>query len=352
MKKKFLALLLSVTLATTMVACGGDSGTTSGTTADTSSSSSSDGATASTPASVTVLRLADTLTETYPATAGAAEFARLVEEYSEGSIVVELYTGGILGSDEAQVVEQLQFGGVDIARLNISPVAEVAPMLNVMQMPFLFNSTQHMYDVIDSDIGTRMLSSVDGTGMVALCLYEAGTRNIYNSVRPVESLEDLKGMKLRVPNNSLMLDTFNSLGAVATALSISEVYSALQTGVVDGAENNNPSYQQMSHFEVAQYITMDAHTAPPEVLAISESVFKKLTADQQEIVRKAALDSVTYQRGVFEETEKESLEIAVAGGSEVIYIEDRTPFVEAVEHLYEQYAGDYMDVVNEIRAMG
>ncbi len=364
--KKLAAILVSCQLLMAFTGCSSTTTTTPST--DSSSSSSTDAGTADTGTADTgsadtesdsgpveaeyVFRLADTLTEVYPATAGAIAFAELVEEYSEGRIVVEVYTGGVLGSDEAAVVEQLQFGGIDIARLNISPVAEVAPMLNLLQMPFLFSSTDHMHEVIDSQIGTDMLASVDGTGMVGLCLYEAGARNIYNSVRPITSLEDLQGLKIRVPNNSLMLDTFNALGASATALSISEVYSSLQTGVVDGAENNNPSYQQMSHFEVAPYLTMNAHTAPPEVLAFSEPVFQKLSAEDQEIIRRAALESVDVQRAVFDATEQEALDIAIAGGIEIVEEIDRAPFVAAVEHLYEKYAGDYMDVLAQIQAMG
>ncbi len=349
--KKILALILTLVMMFTLVACSSAPEET--TASEAAPEEVTEEATEDVDSGeVTVLRLADTLTETYPATAGAVEFARLVEEYSEGRIVVELYLGGVLGSDEAAVVEQLQFGGIDIARLNISPVAEVAPMLNLLQMPFLFTTTEHMYEVIDSELGTEMLASVDGTGMVGLGLYEAGTRNIYNSTRPITSLADVEGLKIRVPQNSLMLDTFNALGAVATPLAFGEIYSALQTGVIDGAENNIPSYHQQSHYEQAQYLTMDAHTAPPEILVFSEVVFEKLSAEDQELVRQAALDSVVYQRDIFAVTEAEALEVVLEGGAEVVYIEDKTEFQEAVAPLYEVYAADYLDELAEIQAMG
>lgn len=327
MKRIIIAMLLSMLM---LVSCGGGSSSSSG---------------------PIVFRLADTLTEAYPATAGAIEFARLVEEYTEGRVVVEVHHGATLGGDESAYVEQLQFGGIDAARLNLSPVAEVAPMLNLLQMPFLFATMEHMHEVIDSEIGDELLASVDGTQMVGLALYEAGQRNIYNSKKAINSIDDLKGLKIRVPNNQLMLDTFNALDANATPLSITEVYSALQTGVIDGAENNFPSYQQMSHFEVANHLTLNGHTAPPEILVFSESSFKKLSAEDQALVRKAAKDSVAYQRDVFNVTEAEANRIVTEGGSTINELVDRAPFEAAVAPLYEKYAGAYMDTLTKIQAM-
>ncbi len=326
MKRMIVAMLLSMLM---VVSCGG-------------------GSDSSGPI---VFRLADTLTEKYPATAGAIEFARLVEEYTEGRVVVEVHHSAALGGDESAYVEQLQFGNIDVARLNLSPVAEVAPMLNLLQMPFLFATMEHMHEVIDSEIGDELLASVNGTQMVGLALYEAGQRNIYNSKKAINTLDDLKGLKIRVPNNKLMLDTFNALGANATPLSITEVYSSLNSGVIDGAENNFPSYQQMSHFEQAQYLTLNAHTAPPEILVFSEASFKKLSAEDQALVRKAAKDSVAYQREIFNATEAEANKIVTEGGSIINQLADRKPFEDAVEHLYQEYAGDYMDTLTKIQAM-
>ncbi len=328
MKRIIIAMLLSMLM---VVSCGGGS------------NSGSSGP--------IVFRLADTLTEAYPATAGAIEFARLVEEYTDGRVVIEVHHGARLGGDESAYVEQLQFGGIDAARLNLSPVAEVAPMLNLLQMPFLFSTMEHMHEVIDSEIGDELLASVDGTQMVGLALYEAGQRNIYNSKKAINSIDDLKGLKIRVPNNQLMLDTFNALGANATPLSITEVYSALQTGVIDGAENNFPSYQQMSHFEVANYLTLNGHTAPPEILVFSEASFNKLSDVDKENVRRAAKDSVAYQREVFNSTEAEANRIVTEGGSTINSLANRAPFEAAVAPLYEKYAGDYMDTLTKIQAM-
>ncbi len=332
--KKLVACMIGVTLLAGLTGCGSDSGSSTG---------GGD--------SVITLRLADTLTETYPATAGAAEFARLVSERSDGRIQITLYTGGTLGGDEQAIIEQVQFGGIDMARVNISPMAEFSPILNLLQMPFLFSGTEHMHAVIDSEIGAELLASVENSGFIGLALYEAGTRNIYNSKRPITSIEDLKGLKIRIPQNQLMIDMIEALGAVAMPLSISEVYSALQTGMIDGAENNSPSYDQMSHYEVAQYITMDAHTAPPEILIFSKNINDKLSTEDQELIKQAALDSVIYQRDVFETTEQESLDKVVAGGVEISELTDRTPFEEAVAPLYDIYAGDYADMLARIQAM-
>lgn len=357
MKKK-LALIITATMSVMSLAgCGGNSGTAATTTAAQTAAQSSEtkataGGTEAAPAGDTiVLRLAETQTETYPATMGAIEFARLVKERSNGRINIEVFTGGQLGGDEQAVIEQVQFGAIDLTRVNLAPMTEFAPVLNLFQMPFLFENAEHMHQVIDSDLGGEMLNSVEDSNFIGLALYEAGTRNFYNSVRPITKLEDMKGLKMRTTQSQLIIDMVEALGAVPTPMAFGEVYSSLQTGVIDGAENNWVSYDQNSHFEVAKYLTLDGHTAPPEILICSKMVFDKLSAEDQELLKQAAKDSVIYEREQYGKVEQEAKDKVIAGGSEVSELENRIDFEEAVAPLYEKYAGDFMDELEQIKAM-
>lgn len=300
-----------------------------------------------------VLRLAETQTETYPATMGAIEFARLVNERSEGRIKIECYTGGQLGGDEQAIIEQVQFGAIDLTRVNLAPMTEFAPILNLFQMPFLFENSEHMYKVIDSELGQQMLDSVENSNFVGLALYEAGTRNFYNSVRPITCLDDIKGLKLRTTQSQLIIDMVEALGAVPTPMAFGEVYSSLQTGVIDGAENNWVSYDQNSHFEVAKYLTLDAHTAPPEILIMSKMSFERLSPEDQQLIRQAAKDSLLYEREQYGIVEQASIDKVTADGTgvEVSELTNRAEFEEAVAPLYEVYAADYMSELEQIQKM-
>jgi tripartite ATP-independent transporter DctP family solute receptor len=298
-----------------------------------------------------LLRLAEAQVDTYPATLGAIEFARLVEERSDGRIKIEVYTGGQLGGDEAAVLEQVQFGAIDFTRVNISPVTELAPMLNLLQMPYLYESYEHMHKVLDSEIGEQFLESVEDSQLVGLALYDAGSRNFYNNIKPVTKLADMKGLKLRVPPSQLMMGMVAALGASATPMAFGEVYSALQTGVIDGAENNWASYDMVSHYEVAKYITEDAHTMPPEILVASKMVMDKLSPEDQALIKQAAADSVIYERAVYKDIEDASRNKLLEKGIVVSPLEDRDRFVEAVKPLYNEFASDYMDTLEQILAM-
>lgn len=242
----------------------------------------------------------------------------------------------------------MQFGAIDFTRVNFAPMTEFAPILNLLQMPYLFTDADHMHKVIDSEIGKELLDSVEAGNFIGLALYDAGTRNFYNSVRPIKTVEDMKGLKIRTTQSQLIVDMVEALGASATPMAFGEVYSSLQTGVIDGAENNWVSYDQNSHYEVAKYISLDGHTAPPEILVCSKMVFDKLSPEDQQILRECAKESELWERGKYGEIEQEAIDKVVAAGSEVNELEDREGFVKAVEPLYEKYAGDYMDTMQAI----
>mgnify|MGYP002614102396 CR=1 FL=1 len=349
MKKRMSFILAAVLTAVSLTGCGAGSkpAQTTTSTAAAKEEETTEKATETASKETIVLRLAETQTETYPATMGAIEFARL-EERTDGRIKIEVFTGGQLGGDEQAILEQVQFGAIDFTRANFAPMTEFAPILNLLQMPYLFTDADHMHKVIDSEIGTELLSSVEAGNFVGLALYDAGTRNFYNSVRPIKTVEDMKGLKIRTTQSQLIVDMVEALGASATPMAFGEVYSSLQTGVIDGAENNWVSYDQNSHYEVAKYISLDGHTAPPEILVCSKMVFDKLSPEDQQILRECAKESELWEREKYDEIENKSMEHVIAEGSEVTELEDREGFVKAVEPLYEKYAGDYMDTLQAI----
>ncbi len=194
-----------------------------------------------------VLRLAETHPKGYPTELGDEEFARLVKERSGGRIVIEVYPGSQLGEEKA-VIEQVQFGAIDLTRVSISPLASFVPKLNAFQMPYLYRDSDHMWKVLKGDIGKELLASLEPFGFIGLGWFDGGARSFYNSKKPVRTPADLKGLKIRVQESELMMGLVRAFGAVPTPMPYGEVYSGLQTGVIDGAENNPPSYFSASHY--------------------------------------------------------------------------------------------------------
>lgn len=298
-----------------------------------------------------VLRLAETHAQDYPTTRGNYRFAELVEERTNGRITVEVYHSAQLGEERA-AIEQVQFGAIDLTRVSISPLAAFSPGLDALQMPYLYNSTEHMWDVLLGPIGDEMLASVEEAGFVGLAWYESGARSFYNSVRPVETVADLAGLKIRVQESQLMVGLVEALGAVATPMPFGEVYGALQTGVIDGAENNWPSYYSTSHYEVAGYYTLDRHTQVPEILIASKIAMDRLSQADQNIIRQAARDAISYQREQWAAFVAESERVIRANGN---VITELTPaalaeFQAAMAPLYAGLSPEATAVVARIRA--
>lgn len=298
-----------------------------------------------------VLTYAENHGEDYPTSQGAYKFAELVYEKTGGKVEIQVNAGGVLG-DEKAIIEQLQFGGVDFSRVSLSPLAEFVPELNVLQMPYLYSGHEHMWKVLDGPIGDEFINCFDGSGLVALSWYDSGARSIYNTAKPVERLEDLKGMRIRIQESGLMEDMIAALGAVPVPMAFGDVYSALQTGSIDGAENNWPSYESTRHYEVADYYTVDEHTRVPELQLVSRATWDKLPAKYQEIIRSSARESARYERGLWAEREKISEERVRASGCNVTILsqEEKARFRRAVEPLYEKYCKDYMEVIERIAA--
>lgn len=289
----------------------------------------------------------------YPTTQGAYKFAELVKEKTNGRIEIMVVEDGESG-DEKSVIEQLQFGGIDFARVSLSPLSELVPKLNVLQMPYLYTGAEHMWKVLDGDIGDEFMASFDGSNMVALSWYDAGARNFYNSKRPVTSLEDIKGLKIRVQESELMINMIEALGAKPVPMAYSEVYSSLQTGAIDGAENNLPSYESTKHYEAAKYYTIDEHSRVPELQLAAKAVWDKLSSKDQAVIKQCAKESALYERELWAEREKLSEERVKAVGSEIIKLsaKEKAEFQKAVSPVYEKFCAEFMDIVDAIIAAG
>lgn len=300
-----------------------------------------------------VFSYAENQREDYPTTLAARRFAELVEERTEGRIRIIVYAEGELGN-EMDVIQQLQFGGIDFARVSLSPLAESIPELNVLQMPYLYNDSKHMWKVLDGEIGDAFLQRVQNKELIGLSWYDAGSRNFYNSVKPITSPEDMQGMRIRVQESDVMIDMVEALGATACPISYEEVYSSLEQRLCDGAENNWPSYEAMRHCEVAKYYTVDEHTRVPEMQICSKHTWQKLSVEDRKTILDCAAESALYQRQLWTEREAQSRRVAVKNGVEevVLTVEQKEAFRERMSDVYEKYCSDYMDVIAKILEKG
>ena len=297
-------------------------------------------------------RLSEVHAEGYPTSMADHEFARLVKERTNGRITIEVYTGGTLYGQETGAIEALQVGDLAFTRVSASPVASYVPNANAIQMPYLYRSGEHMWNVLNGAIGQKILADIEasGSGMVGLCYYDAGSRCFYTT-KAVRSVADMRGLKIRMQNNTMMVRMVELLGGTGvTGIGPNEVYSAIQTGTVDGAENNWPTYQNMGDFEVAKYYILDHHTRVPEILLMSAVVKEELSADDLAIIMQCAKDTQEFEIKAWAAKEKESEEIVRKAGTEVITLtpEAFAEFQAKMVPLYDEFGKDFADVLKAI----
>lgn len=296
-----------------------------------------------------VFTYAENQSEGYPTSMGAYYFANLVKERTDGRIRILVYPNGELGR-EADVITQMRYGGIDFARVSLSQLAEIDESLNVLQMPYLYNDEEHMWSVLDGEIGESFLKGVEDVDLVGLSWYDAGARSFYTVDKPIHSIEDIAGMKIRVQESELMIDMIECLGATAVPLSYEQVYSALELGSIDGAENNWPSYEDTGHYKVAGYFCEDEHTRIPEMQLCSAHTFNLLSDSDKAIIQECAKESAEYERELWASRVEESREKALEGGITIIHISsyEKDRFREKMSPVYEKYCSDSMDIINEI----
>ncbi|WP_420818654.1 TRAP transporter substrate-binding protein [Paramylibacter kogurei] len=287
--------------------------------------------------------------EDYPVSHGMEAFMAEVTE--KAGIGGKVFHAGVLGS-QPDAIEQVRLGIIDFGVFSLGPMGQAVPATNVVSLPFIFKSVPQMYELMDGAPGAALNAALEEKGIVALGYYDAGARSFYNSIKPINSPDDVAGMKVRVMNNDLFVGMIEAMGGNATPMAFAEVYQSIKTGVVDGAENNPPSYESTSHFEVAKYYSMSEHLIIPECLCMSKKTFDALTPEQQEIVKAAGKASTDLQRKLWKEREAASMETVKAGGTTVNTIEDKSAFQAAMVPVYDAYLAanpEMTDLVNLFR---
>ena len=283
---------------------------------------------------VKVLRLAHTLDQEHVVHKAMALMGERLAHYSDGSMRIEIYSGGQLGN-ERELVELLQIGSLAMTKVSASPLEGFVPAMQVFSVPYIFDDNAHFWRVLDSEIGQRLLQEIQGARLFGLGYYDAGSRSFYSSNTRIDTPADLRGKKFRVLNSQTAVRMVEALGGAATPIDWGELYTAIQQGVVDGAENNPPSFYLSRHYELSKYFSLDEHTAVPDVLIMSLNVWQELTPKQQQWVQQAANDSIAYQKDAWHQASEEALAAVKAAGVTVIY-PDKAPFRQAVAPFYQQ----------------
>ena len=292
-----------------------------------------------------VFKLSENQPPSNPVTKAMYKFSDIVKEKSGGKLIIDVYPSGQLGN-ETESIEQVQLDLIDFVRVNSVTLAQVASEVGVFTLPYIFKDNKHKYKVLDGEIGSDVSKDLEIYNMLNLGYLEAGTRNFYTT-KPVNSIKDLKGMKIRVQPSSIPVAMVKMIGAVPTPMNYGEVYSSLQTGVIDGAENDFVSYNTSSHYEVAKNYILDGHLSPPALLLMSKKTFDKLSTKNQKIITDAAAEATVWERTEMFKFEKASEEKVKKAGSKIIEI-DKKPFQDAVSGIYEKFP-EYGDRIKKIR---
>ena len=281
--------------------------------------------------------------EGYPNTVAMDKFAELLAEKTNGEITLQMFHGGTLGS-QPDAIEQVRLGGLEIGNFNLGPVGPIASAANVVSLPFIFKDVPHMFRVLEGEGGEMIADGMAAKGLVVLAWYDAGARSFYNGEKPINVPADVSGMKVRVMNNDLYSGMISQLGGNPSPMAFAEVYQALKTGVVDGAENNWPSYESTGHFEVAGYYSLSQHLIIPECLCINSDVYDGLSDELKAAVTEAAIESAELQRNLWAEREAVSRMEVEAAGVVTNEIADKAPFQEAMAPVYEAYLSENPDL--------
>src|SRR5215467_7437110 len=289
----------------------------------------------------------------HPPMLAVEHFGEKLAKSSNGRLSVQMYASMQLGG-EKKAIEQAQVGAIQLARVSVGALGPVIPDLNVFNLPFLFRNTAHMQKVIDGAIGQELLDKVTdnpNAGLVGLCWMDAGARSVYDTRRPIKDIGDLKGLKVRVMGNPMFVDMMNALGGNGVAMGYDQVFSALQTGVVDGAENNPPSFVFDNHYQVAKYYTLTEHLIVPEILVLSRKTWENLSKDDQALIKKLAREAQLEERQLWKKVEDEAMAKMKASGIEVDAVPDKTPFQAAVKPVWDKYGAKYAELIKRIQAV-
>jgi len=298
-----------------------------------------------------VFKASDVQPNGYPTVAATESFGKKLAAATTGRLSIQMYPSAQLGG-EKETIEQTQIGAIQMLRVSAGALGPIVDDINVVNMPFLFKNIGHSEKMMDGPIGQDLLDRISANtnaGLVALCWMNSGARSIYNTKRPIKSVEDIKGLKIRVIGNPIFIDMMNALGGNGIAMGYDQVFSALQTGVIDGAENNPPSYVFSNHYTAAKYYSLTEHLVIPEVLAFSKRAWASLPVDDQTLIKKFAREAQMEERELWKAYEREAMEKAKAAGCEIIEIADKAPFQAAVKPVWDKYGPKYQEMIKRIQ---
>jgi tripartite ATP-independent transporter DctP family solute receptor len=302
------------------------------------------------PAEPLYLRLAEIHPQDYPTVKGDLEFARLASERSSGRIKIVVYPGAVLGQ-ERSVLEQVRFGAIDIARVSLSAMSDIEPALNALQMPYLYRDNAHMWKVLKGQIGSELLARLDSSGFLGLGWFESGSRSFYTVKGPVKRPADLRGLRIRVQESQLMSELVRAFGAEPVPMAYGDVYSALLTEAIDGAENNWPSYFSWNHHRLAPYFTIDEHTSVPEMIVMSKLSADLLAPEDRRLLAECAAGALELQRAEWAAYERLAMEGAKAAGVVATVVTDKAEWRAVVEPLYARQSAEVRELIKRIKAV-
>jgi tripartite ATP-independent transporter DctP family solute receptor len=301
-----------------------------------------------------VLKASDVHPEGYPTVAAVEDMGKKLSKATNGKLSVAMYPSMQLGG-EKEAIEQAQVGAIAFARVSVGALGPVVDDLNVFNLPYVFRNTAHAQKVMDGEIGKELLDKVtnSGKGIVGLCWMDAGARSFYDTKHPIKTMADLRGLKVRVMGNPMFVEMANSMGANGIAMGYDQVFTSLQTGVIDGAENNPPSFVFDNHYQVAKYYTIDEHLIVPEMLVMSKKIYDSLSKDEQALIMKYAREAQMEERKLWEQYEKQAMDKAKASGVQIIHMSDadKKKMQEAVKPVWDKYGPKYAAMVKRIQAV-
>jgi len=297
------------------------------------------------------LKAADVHPEGYPNVVAMQSLGKKLEAQSKGKYALKMFPGAVLG-DEKSVIEQAQAGGIDIIRISLGPMGPVVADVNVFNMPFVFRDEAHMRKVIDGPIGQEILDKITASsaGLVGLGWMDGGTRNLYTK-KPIRNAADLKGQKIRMIGNPLFIETMNAMGGSGISMGFGELFSAMQTGVVDGAENNEPTYVTQNHHTVAKFYNHTGHLILPEIFVYSKKNWEKLSKEDQALIKKLAREAQLEQRKLWDKKVADSRAQMKKDGVKVINDVNKAEFFKLTQPVRDKYGKDYADLIKRIQAV-
>jgi tripartite ATP-independent transporter DctP family solute receptor len=283
----------------------------------------------------TTLRLAHSLNTQHPVHLAMESLAREVKERSQGHLQIQIFPNSQLGS-EREMIELTQLGAIDMVKTSTSPLEGFAPVMGIFSIPYVFRSEEHFWNIIEGPIGQSLLLATTNQLLRGLCYYDAGSRSFYSKTQPILTPADLEGLKIRVQNSRTAIDMVKTMGGSPTPISFGELYTALDQGVVDGAENNPPSFLTSRHYEVCQHYTLDEHTRVPDILLIQSLAWTRLSPQHQQLLQSAANNSARFQRELWKSNTAEALQ-QVQDAGVTLHHPDISLFQQAASPLHQAY---------------